>query len=374
MTAATTTPGTTSAEVTRYLDQVRALLVNLPADEREELLGDLAVHLHEVRVETNEPLEQALGTPAAFVTELLASSGHPSVAPRSSRWPTVPGTARQRWEHLQRSAAWRWMQALRPELVPGWWVLRGYLGVLVVSELMNGVLGDDFPIPSLFGSKVVGLAAAVAAMVGSVHLGRRGLQGWRPRWVRLLDIAVVVGALWGALIAFDSRATEYVYVESAHDSSPGALTHPDGSGITNLFVYDADGRLLDDVLIYDQEGTPVLVAPDDGLTIYTDDGVPLETDHRLDVNGAQVRNVYPLDQRVGWPGGIEEAPVPPPAITTPRLAPDTDTDAVDGPTTSSPSTTSSSTTSPATTSTTSPPPPAEIESPAPAEPAPPSSD
>lgn len=89
----------TPTEVSRYLDQVRALLVDLPAEEREELLDDLAAHLHEVRAESDEPLEQALGTPAAFAAELLASSAMPLPAlaptcgPRSPNQPDAAGSA-----------------------------------------------------------------------------------------------------------------------------------------------------------------------------------------------------------------------------------------------------------------------------------------
>ncbi len=325
------TTTTTGEEVTRYLDRVRALLVDLPADEREELLDDLALHLREVAAETDEPLEQALGTPTAFAAELLASSGH-APARRPDRWPGVAGLdrARRRWGHLRRSAASRWVRALLPELVPGWWVLRGYLAVMLLSEITNDRFGS-FPVPGIAGSPILGLAAVAGAIFASVQLGRRNAGHRRPLWVWGLDAVVALGAL-STLLALGANADGYVYFDDVHQTGTGALTHPDGTPITNLYAYDADGRLLDGVLVYDQDGTPVVVAEDDGATLSSDEGLPIETDYRLDVNGAEVRNAYPLDQRVEeWRSGpdgserVVETPIRPPAITAPRLVPGADT-------------------------------------------------
>jgi hypothetical protein len=338
------TATTVPSEVSRYLDAMRALLADLPADEREELLADLAVHLQEVSAETDEPLELTLGPPAAFAAELLASSGQAYVpSGRGWGWLSGLGPARRAWERVQASAATRWVRALLPELRPGWWVLRGYLGVLVVSEVLNGVQGDDFPVPSLLGTPILGLAAVVAAVVESVRLGRRRAEGRAARGERLLDTLIVLGALWAVFVAGARTAPHYVYVEDAHAGAPGVLVHPDGRTITNLYAYDTEGRLLEPVLLYDQDGEPVEVtADDDASTTYTEDGLPVETDYPLDVNGAQVRNAYPLDQRVErWRNGpdgseqVVEVPVRPPAITTPRLPP--------GPASGSSSTTSTST-------------------------------
>ncbi len=348
---ATSTP--TSGEVTRYLDQVRALLVDLPADEREELLDDLAVHLHEVRAETDEPLEQALGNPAAFAAELLASSGHAGAPRRRGPWRRLPGLerAQRHWGRQRTTAAERWVRALLPELVPGWWVLRGYLAAMLVSEITNDRFGS-FPLPAIAGSRLLGLAATAGAIFASVQLGRRHAGRRHPFWVWGLDTVVVLGAI-SAFVALGPNPNEYVYVDDVHAVGSGQLTQPDGTTITNLYAYDAEGRLLDGVLVYDQDGNPVVVAPE-GSTPYTDDGFAVETDYRLDINGAEVRNAYPLDQRVEeWRSGpdgserVVDAPVRPPAITTPRLAPD------GGDTGSSATTT---TTSPSTTSTTSVPP------------------
>ena len=105
----------------------------------------------------------------------------------------------------------------------------------------------------------------------------------------------------------------------------GGLSHPDGTSITNLFPYDEKGQLLDGVLLYDQDGRPVVVGDGDP---YSDSGTPLETEYPLDANGAEIQNLYPLDQQVqewrdqpdGSESTLEEHAVRPPAIAPPRLA------------------------------------------------------
>ncbi len=175
-----------------------------------------------------------------------------------------------------------------------------------------------------------------------------------------LDAVIVLAALSFAMAAGFGSLTEYVYVDGAHETAPGVLTHVDGTPITNLFPYDEAGRLLDGVLLYDQDGRPVVVDgdvhdyPGQATDLYTEDGRSLDTQYPVDANGAKVFNVYPLEQLVeDWRAGpdgsqqVVDAPVLPPAITTPRLAPN--------PTASTTATsTTSTTTTPSTTSTNAP--------------------
>lgn len=316
---------TTAGEVTRYLDEVRALLGDLPEDERNELLDDLAVHLREVAAETEEPLERAVGSPAAFVSELRSSAGLVSGHRLAGHGPVA--AAREVLVGGRRlvaeSGPYRWTRALLPELVPGWWVLRGYLAVVVLSVMGGDHHFPHFPVPALLGSALVGLAATAVAVFASVSLGRRHHGEPRPRWVILVDALVVIGTLLAAGVVRQHVGPQYVFSEAA-PMAAGGVSHPDGTQITNLFPYDLDGRLLDGVLLYDQDGRPVTVGDGDP---YSDSGLPLETDYRLDANGAEIPNLYPLDQRIqewryqphGSESTLEEQPVRPPAIVPPRL-------------------------------------------------------
>lgn len=317
---------TAAGEVTRYLDEVRALLGDLPEDERNDLLDDLAVHLREVAAETDEPLERAVGSPAAFASELRSSAGitggdrfggaGPVAAARAS-------LARGR-RLVGQSGPYRWTRALLPELVPGWWVLRGYLAVVVLSVMGGDHHFPHFPVPALLGSGLVGLVATAAAVFASVSLGRHHLGEAKPRWVSAVDVLVVIGTLLAAGAIRQHVGPQYVFSEAA-PMAAGGLSHPDGTSITNLFPYDEKGQLLDGVLLYDQDGRPVVVGDGDP---YSDSGTPLETEYRLDANGAEIQNLYPLDQQVqewrdqpdGSESTLEEHAVRPPAIAPPRLA------------------------------------------------------
>jgi hypothetical protein len=143
-----------------------------------------------------------------------------------------------------------------PELRPAWWVLRGYLAVQLVavatSLLFRGA-GLSFPVPTLLGSPVLGLLATVAAVAGSVRLGRK----W-PGEVR-----------WHA----------------------------------------ADGRPLRDVYLIDQDGDPVVAN--------NYDNPQLEPERPLDRNGSEVVNRYPQVQHEVDPVTGERRPGPTPEFQPP---------------------------------------------------------
>lgn len=314
-----------AGEIARYLDAVGLLLGDLPADEREEVLEDLAVHLREVAAEADEPLEQILGRPEHFVAELRDSAGLD--VDRAGVLAGRMTAARQRLAQGQRMAeenlALRWVRALLPELAPGWWVLRGYLVVLILAVLGGEHHFPFFPLVDLAGSAFLGLLATAGAVFASVQLGRRHRAAPRPWWIGVGNVLAVLATM----VAFGNiRAhlgPEYVYTES-QASFTGGLTHPDGSPITNLFPYGDDGTLLDGVLLYDQDGRPVAVADGEPVNPYDD---LLDTDFPLDANGAEITHRYPLDQQTRqWqygPQGEESVvaePVRPPAVTPPRLA------------------------------------------------------
>jgi hypothetical protein len=66
---------TDTTEVARYAAAVRAALADLPAAERESLVGDLEQHLAEVGAESDVPLDTRLGAPEAYAAELRVAYG-----------------------------------------------------------------------------------------------------------------------------------------------------------------------------------------------------------------------------------------------------------------------------------------------------------
>ena len=319
MSTAISDPATLDAE--RYLKDVAPHLGALPADERADLLDDLAQHLREIAAEEGPPLAERLGPPEAYAAELLASAG---VA--TDGRPSVPLLARASGmvERGRQSWAGQELVRLSPVLRPAWWVIRAYLAVAFLAEA-QGVGADAFPLPELLGSRFIGLLAVLAAIPLSVRLGERSLRGSG----RLLLVgANVVLAFYGLSLLDDAGAVRYV--ESSGPvtyADQGCLAAASGQPITNLYAYDSDGRLLDPVLLYDQDGQPI-----DNLCPEADaQGRRLFTEYRRDVNGAPVVNAFPRRQtaavqpgRPSFPGQPDATvPVRPPAVVIPRLTPTT---------------------------------------------------
>lgn len=246
-------------QVRTYLDAVKGELDDLPEDDRDELLEDLEEHLLEVAAEDDGTLEQRLGPPAVYAEELRASAGLPSKDQTLARRPgqrLADKLTRSRvWTagaKLSESSQFRSFRAFLKELAPGWWVLRGYLGVVALAQITSGVRNDDFPIP--FGGGI-GLPLIVGAVAFSVWLGRRGQHG---RKGRLLSAALSIAAVaiaGGALANWDSGA--YAYYEEQPQFT-GYLSHADNTPIANICPYSSDGKLLSGVLLFDQDGRPIV--------------------------------------------------------------------------------------------------------------------
>lgn len=318
-----TTTDTATLDAERYLKDVAPHLAALPADERADLLDDLAQHLREIAAEEGPPLAERLGPPEAYAAELLASAG---VVPDGR--PSAPLLARasRMIEHGRQSWAGQELVRLSPALRPAWWVIRAYLAVSLLAGVQGG--GDGaVPIPELAGSQLIGLLAILAAIPLSVRLGERSLRrGGRL----LLAGAHVVLAIYGLSLLDDAGSTPIRYVDAYGPptyADRGCLAAASGQPITNLYAYDTDGRLLDPVLLFDQDGQPV-----DNLCPEADTrGRQLFTEYRQDVNGAPVINAFPRRQtasvqpgRPSFPGQPEATvPVRPPAVVVPRLSPTT---------------------------------------------------
>lgn len=319
-----TTATSDTTEADRYLKEVAPHLAALPAEERADLLDDLAQHLREIAAEPGPPLVERLGPAEAYAAELLASAG---VA--TERRP--PGLrlltgATALVEHARSSWLGEELVRLSPVMRPAWWVVRAYLGVSLLAALQgNGY--EAFPLPELGGSTVFGLLAILVAIPLSVRLGQRSL----PRSGRLLVLgANAVGIVYGLSLLTSDGPSGIRYVDNGYEvvtPNRGCLSTGSGQPITNLYAYDAEGRLLDPVLLYDQDGNPI-----DNLCPEVDSrGRRLTTEYRRDVNGAAVINAFPRRQTAGAIAGgppftaVPETTVPvrPPAVVVPKLAPPT---------------------------------------------------
>jgi hypothetical protein len=160
-----------------------------------------------------------------------------------------------------------------------------------------------------------GVVALLAATVASVALGLRGAGSREGRRalvaanVVLLAVAVpVLNHVWHRTSVTRTQVVEIV-------SEPVGGLAVNGAPIRNVYAYSRDGRLLHDVLLYDQNGSPL------------DVGGPNTNDPNRRVlvttAGARLYNTFPIryfdpgTRRVRHPNA--GAPVRPPRLLTPPL-------------------------------------------------------
>jgi hypothetical protein len=288
-------------EVAAYLAAVRRALADVPADERDELLADVEASLLE---SGGEALTRP---PETFASELREAAGLDPVS-------RTPGRLDALLERLRRAAG----DTRLRELAPIWWIVRAYVAVAVLAMLSGSgwPLGaGGFGAGTLSGTSGPGsVLLLLAGCVASVWLGLRS-RDWSRTPARMLAVANVALALALVPVALDS-----IDKLDSHSSSYETIEVPtpglalDGVQVTNLYPYSRDGELLQDVLLYTDDGRPLdlLTSPDDV------DRRVLET-----ADGLQLFNSFPI--RYFEPGtGVVTRPelAPPitvPSVTTPKL-------------------------------------------------------
>ncbi len=290
-------------DVSAYLDAVRSRLADLPAEERDDLVADVAASL----LESGEPPTLS---PQEFAAELREAAGLTPVSPVSEQ--TALLDSLRTWLSSERAAAWR---ATARELTPIWWVVRAYVAVVLLAAASN----QGWPIGAGTQYNEVSFETSVLALVAasaiSIWLGLRSRRGPQPyRRVRLVANAGLVLALLPVVAYSLHQLEDRSYgVPFAVEPPPGLAM--DGVPVRNLYPYSREGRLLFDVLLFDESGRPleVLSGPED-------------TTRRVLAaqNGARIFNSFPI--RYFEPGTTTVArpelgpPVTVPEIATPELA------------------------------------------------------
>lgn len=304
---------TLDREVADFTAAVRRALSDLPDDVVDDLLDGLEADLVERSLDDGG----ALGDPVAYAAELRAAAGlstrrGPAVLDGvRGELRRVPEriaelVAERRREHPAFDHAVSFTIALRPV----WWVLRAWLVYLPVG----GVIGGPLP-----GTPLEWLLLA-ALLVVSVQVGR---GRWLPfRWMRAALVVVNVVAAIAAPFALawlvsTVRPSYDAAAYSAPDLSTSGLVL-NGSTVTNLFGYDADGRPLTGVQLFTQDGAPLDAAGDPTQTTSGADGVSGVLVPSPDVAGRPGWNVYPLQEVSPDQLGDDGAPRPDAITRQPR--------------------------------------------------------
>lgn len=245
------------SEIARYVDQVRAALGDLPAQERDDLLEDLPDHLAEVAAEGQGSLEARLGPPAGYAAELRASAGLPVAGTENlvGRAGAVLNDMRGRLRHadvrIGQLLGYETVGEFIRQLRPAWWVLRGYLLAMVVTVLLDDGSEAMGLLPRLGGSEPAAVVILVGFVLGSIWLGRRSVR--LARWPRRLMLAGTAILAVFALAGF-AEADQQARGRSDMYSPVNGNPYHD---IGDVYVYDSEGRLLTGVRLFDQNGEPI---------------------------------------------------------------------------------------------------------------------
>lgn len=254
MTAPTTTP---AAE--QFLADVELELADLPAEDRAELLEDLGLHLAALAEEADDrPLASRLGSPADYAAELRTAAGLPSRSDLGTQ-PATRARIRRAATGVRDSRVFREARAFVPLLRPAWWVLRGYL--LVAIPCLWDIDGSrDFPVPAPADSHLLGVVLVAVAVVASIAVGRRRLPRVLVVGVLAADLVLLVAA--GNLLKdweWRTADNRVLYVSTgAHLFVDSPLITQSHGPVTNILAFGADGKPLAGVLLFDQEGRPLL--------------------------------------------------------------------------------------------------------------------
>ncbi len=302
-------------DVVSYASAVRAALEPLPEAQRESLLEDLENHLAEVAGESGVSLQERLGRPEDYAAELRSAYGAGNDVFNIGRRRPLRDRAAALLKTVSSHLPDGDLRAFLPELRPGWWVVRAYLVVLFLAFVFRD--GSNLrPIPNPFTSGgLLQIVATVVAIGISVRLGRRTTPanpGWRGAAVAV-NVAIALLAL-PVLASMGTGNNDYSY-DYSPDPYVSAASAGYFPGVTNIYPYSKDGKPLKDVLLYDQNGRPL---------------VPEKTDIVIDVpndpDGLPIPNAYPLNERqangdpvlpprVALPPAQTSAPTPSPTVT-----------------------------------------------------------
>jgi hypothetical protein len=203
---------------------------------------------------------------------------------------------------LSSSPSTRWLR----ELAPLWWVLRAVVAVALLESLNDESV---FSGPGPGGYAWLVALALIVAVIVSVAVGLR-----RPRrnagvvLVNLMLALALVPVMASAIrVANDAAFNDRVVTGAPTGVAPAGLAY-DGAPVENIYAFDRQGRLLQDVRLFMQDGRPLDIgaAPDDPnrRTLQTRAGKPA-------FNAFPIRYYEPGTKRVARPSaGVPARPGP----------------------------------------------------------------
>ena len=299
MTAATAVP----PEVAAYLAAVRDALGDLPTSERDDLLAEVEASL----VDAGGPVAARLGPPEEFAAELRAAAG----LHRSEPAPSQASRARAWVRTVARDPRFVAMRPTLERLAPIWWLARGYIAVAALALLIDAPWSFSYPPVPRFGSGELGLVAIAAAAILSVWLGLRGPRGTVAA-VANIALALAIFPVLGHLAHRPPQQLFIAYVPVASAAYPGLAYN--GVPVRNIYPVTRGGRLLHDVLLYNEYGTPLEIGRNEEDPAKR---VVITNQAEQIFNAFPIRYFEPGTHHVAHPNAMPRVQVP--RIATPSL-------------------------------------------------------
>lgn len=276
--------------VGKFVSEVNSYLQDLNQGLREDILREVRENL-EARAEDNEA-ELTLPSSLEYANELRQAAGLEPVALQKTPWRSFLSQIqiRLRTNRLVLVVA----KVLAP-LKPLFWLA---MAISTFGFIQLFVLGDVlyFGVPSNLEQSLLWIAIVLAALwFGEAKFG--------PVMKRIRTVGLLVTFIPMSIMFYGITEDAVHTVDELVNGNPALRTTGliyDGQPVTNIFPYDAEGKLLENVRLVDYMGrplnsssedlvTPVVVQLEDGNTVITG---YLRPSRGMD--GDEVWNVYPL--------------------------------------------------------------------------------
>ena len=276
--------------VEKFLSEIEEFLQDLGPELREDILREVRENL-EARAE-DEKGELSLPNSLEYANDLRQAAGLEPVAPQKRVFKDFVAGIRERLDYSPVANAVR--NFLRP-FKPLFWVA---IGISSYSLLEHYIIGDDgyLGIPSTLEQWLLWVAVILFAVwVGAANFG--------PLLRRIRAVALAVAFVPMAIMFQGLSENTIQLSDELVNGNPASRTTGliyNGLPVTNIFPYDAEGNLLRDVRLVDDQGrplnssveklvTPVVVELEDGNLVTSGYLRPSRSK-----DGVEVWNVYPL--------------------------------------------------------------------------------
>lgn len=254
MTTSTVTP-----EIAAFARGVRVALADLPADEVDDLTDGLEADLAEAYA---EDLQRELPDPSAYASELRLAAGLPA---RGRVKSGVVAGIQQGWRatradlasSIRRNPALSSASDFLVVLRPAWWVFRAWLATWLLAAFFGTEQGYWF-------SGTVWFVVLVTFVVVSVQWGRGKWHLARGMSALLLVGNVIAAVLAVPVLAHAADGRVVYYGEPYPEQADLTGVYLNGEPVTNIFGYDAKGRPLQDIQLFDQDGNPLATSVEGG--------------------------------------------------------------------------------------------------------------